>query len=75
MNDNIDSIIKFAWHDKTSFEKIKRLFGVSEGDVVKIMRSNLKPSSFKNWKKRVSGRKSKYEKKNKILEKLNYSKY
>ena len=68
----IDSIIKLAWHDKTSFEKIKRLFGVSEKEVVKIMRKNLKPNSFKNWRKRVSGRKSKHEKKSELLDKLNY---
>ena len=72
MTDNIDSIIKLAWHDKTSFEKINRIFGVSEKDVIEIMRKNLKPNSFKNWRKRVSGRKSKYEKKFKILEKENY---
>ena len=70
MNNNMDSIIKLAWHDKTSFEKIKRLFGVSEKDVIKIMRKNLKPSSFKNWRIRVTGRKSKYEKKFKLLSKI-----
>ena len=62
MKIDIDLIIKFAWHDKTSFEKIKRLFGVSEKDVIKIMRRNLKPSSFKIWRERVSGRKAKHEK-------------
>jgi len=73
MSNNIDSIIKLAWHDKTSFEKIKRLFGISEKEVIKIMRKNLKPNSFKNWRIRVSGRKSKYEKKYKILKKINHS--
>ena len=73
MSNNTDSIIKLAWHDKTSFEKIKRLFGISEKEVIKIMRKNLKPSSFKNWRIRVSGRKSKYEKKYKILEKVKHS--
>ena len=70
MTDNLDSIIKLAWHDKTSFEKIKRLYGVTEADVIKIMRKNLKPASFKKWRERVSGRKLKHEKKNKILKKL-----
>ena len=63
MTDNLDSIIKLAWHDKTSFEKIYRLYGVSEKQVILIMRRNLKVNSFKNWRKRVSGRKSKHEKK------------
>ena len=70
MTDNLDSIIKLAWHDKTSFEKIKRLYGVTEADVIKIMRKNLKSASFKKWRERVSGRKSKHEKKNKFLKKL-----
>ena len=70
MTDNLDSIIKLAWHDKTSFEKIKRLYGVTEADVIKIMRKNLKSASFKKWRERVSGRKLKHEKKYKILKKL-----
>ena len=70
MIDNLDSIIELAWHDKTSFEKIKRLYGVTEADVIKIMRKNLKSASFKKWRERVSGRKLKHEKKNKILKKL-----
>ena len=69
MSDKINSIIKLAWHDKTSFEKIKRLYGVTEADVIKIMRKNLKSASFKKWRERVSGRKLKHEKKNKILKK------
>ena len=69
MADNIDSIIKLAWHDKSSFEKIFRLYGVSEKDVILIMRKNLKPNSFKKWRKRVSGRKLKHEKKLKLSNK------
>ena len=34
MTENIDSIIKLAWHDKSSFEKIHRLYGVSETEVI-----------------------------------------
>jgi len=73
VKNNIDSIVKLAWHDKTSFEMIKRLFNVSEKEVIKIMREKLKPNSFKNWRKRVSGRKSKHEKKSKILDNNRYS--
>ena len=69
MKNNIDSIIKLAWHDKSSFEKIYRLYGVSEKEVILIMRKNVRPSSFKIWRKRVSGRKSKHEKKFKLLDK------
>ena len=60
---NIDNIIKLAWCDRTSFEKIKRIHGINESDVIKIMRKNLKPKSFKVWRERVSGRTRKHEKK------------
>ncbi len=73
MTDKINSIIKLAWHDKTSFEKIYRIYGVSEKEVILIMRRNLKVNSFKNWRKRVSGRKSKHEKKSKSLDRINDS--
>ena len=58
-----DNIIKLAWSDKVSFEKIKRLHGKSESEVIKIMRKNLKLKSFKLWRERVSGRTRKHEKK------------
>ena len=55
----IDRIIEMAWEDRTPFEAIKLQFGKNESDVIKIMRKNLKPSSFKLWRKRVQGRKTK----------------
>ena len=60
---NTDNIIKLAWCDKTSFEKIKRIHGITESEVIKIMRKNLKPRSFKLWRTRVTGRTRKHEKK------------
>jgi len=60
---NLDNIIKLAWCDRTSFEKIERIHGVNESGVIKIMRKNLKPKSFKVWRERVSGRTRKHEKK------------
>ena len=62
-NYNVDSIIEMAWCDKTSFDSIKFQTGISEKDVIKIMRSNLKKTSFKVWRERVHGRKAKHEKK------------
>ncbi|MDC0195267.1 TIGR03643 family protein [Alphaproteobacteria bacterium] len=64
---NYDEIVKLAWHDKTSFDVIKRKFNISENDVICIMRANLKSKSFKLWRKRVSGRRSKHQKKSEIL--------
>ena len=58
----IDRIIEMAWEDRTPFEAIEFQFGLKENDVRKIMRTNLKESSFKLWRKRVKGRKTKHEK-------------
>lgn len=59
----INNIIEMAWCDKTSFDSIKVQTGFAEKDVIKIMRSNLKNSSFKVWRERVYGRKAKHAKK------------
>jgi uncharacterized protein (TIGR03643 family) len=60
---DINSVIEMAWCDKTSFDSIQNQIGLSEKEVIKIMRSNLKRSSFKVWRERVYGRKAKHEKK------------
>ena len=62
MSSNIDvsRVIEMAWEDRTTFDSIKDQFGINEGDVIKIMRKNLKQRSFKLWRKRVSGRNSKH---------------
>ena len=56
----IDRIIEMAWEDRTPFEAILFQFTLKEKDVIKLMRSNLKESSFKRWRKRVKGRKTKH---------------
>jgi len=53
-----------AWEDRTSFDVIELQFGIKENDVRKIMRSNLKESSFKLWRERVKGRKTKHARSN-----------
>jgi uncharacterized protein (TIGR03643 family) len=58
----ISEVIELAWDDQTSFDLIKQQTGLNESDVIKLMRSHMKPSSFKMWRKRVSGRKSKHQK-------------
>ena len=50
----LDRIIEMAWEDRTPFEAILFQFGLPEKDVIKIMRGNLKESSFKRWRKRVN---------------------
>ena len=58
----IDRIIEMAWEDRTTFEAIRYQFGLKEQDVINIMRLEMKPSSFKLWRKRVQGRKTKHQK-------------
>ena len=53
-------IIEMAWEDRTPFEAIERLFGVSEPEVIDLMRRNIKRKTFNNWRARVSGRKTKH---------------
>ena len=61
-NAEVSEIIEMAWCDKTSFDDIKAITGLSEADTIKLMRTNLKPSSFRLWRKRVSGRQAKHKK-------------
>jgi len=63
----INDIIRMAWADDISFDKIKKEKGLSEAEVIKIMRGSLKANSFKLWRKRVAGRASKHEKRAKLL--------
>ena len=60
--DQIDRIIEMAWEDRTPFEAIEFQFGLKENDVRKIMRKHMKESSFKMWRERVKGRKTKHAK-------------
>ena len=59
-NIDINRVIEMAWEDRTTFDAIKDQFGISEADVIKLMRKNLKNRSFKLWRKRVSGRNTKH---------------
>ncbi|MBR98567.1 MAG: TIGR03643 family protein [Flavobacteriaceae bacterium] len=61
MNNITDRIIEMAWEDRTPFEAIEYQFGVKENEVRKIMRKNLKRSSFELWRKRVKGKKTKHK--------------
>ncbi|MDB4571198.1 TIGR03643 family protein [Akkermansiaceae bacterium] len=61
MNDELkNKVIRMAWEDRTTFDEIHKKTGLAEGKVIKVMRANLKPSSFRMWRKRVSGRITKH---------------
>lgn len=53
-------VIEMAWEDRTPFEAIESQFGLSEAQVIDLMRSSLKAGSFKLWRARVSGRQTKH---------------
>ena len=59
---HIDRIIEMAWEDRTPFEAIKFQFELTEQEVIKMMRQEMKASSFRMWRKRVQGRATKHEK-------------
>jgi uncharacterized protein (TIGR03643 family) len=55
-------IIEMAWEDRTPFEAIESAYGLPEKDVIQLMRRSLKPGSFRLWRARVTGRKTKHRK-------------
>ena len=60
--EDVDRVIEMAWEDRTTFEAIDFQFGLKEQEVIELMRTEMKPSSFRLWRKRVQGRKTKHEK-------------
>ena len=67
MQDSIDpdisAIIEMAWDDDTSFDAIEAQTGLAEKQVIAIMRREMRPNSFRIWRRRVSGRATKHAKK------------
>lgn len=57
---DIDRVIGMAWEDRTPFDAIKAQFGLTEKDVIELMRREMKRSSFVMWRERVTGRKTKH---------------
>ena len=61
LTDNeVDRIIQMAWEDRTAFDAILAQFGLTPGEVIKLMRDELKFSSFRLWRSRTTGRKTKH---------------
>ena len=57
---DVSRIVEMAWEDRTTFEAIQTQFGLNESAVVALMRSHMKASSFKMWRKRMKGRVTKH---------------
>jgi uncharacterized protein (TIGR03643 family) len=58
--EQIDRIIQMAWEDRTPFDAIQQQFGLSQGQVIELMRSEMESSSFRMWRKRTAGRATKH---------------
>lgn len=56
----VDRIVEMAWEDRTPFDAIESQFGLPEKDVIKLMRQEMKASSFRMWRERVQGRATKH---------------
>jgi uncharacterized protein (TIGR03643 family) len=56
----IDRIVEMAWEDRTTFDAIEAQFGLKQQDVIKLMRKEMKASSFKMWRERTKGRSTKH---------------
>ena len=54
-------LIEMAWEDRTPFEMIRLQYGLTEASVIDFMRSNMKKSSFRMWRKRMNGRLTKHQ--------------
>jgi uncharacterized protein (TIGR03643 family) len=57
---DIDRVIEMAWEDRTPFDAILAQFSLSEDDVKALMKREMKPSSWRMWRARVQGRKTKH---------------
>jgi uncharacterized protein (TIGR03643 family) len=67
-SETIDRILEMAWEDRTPFEAIELQFGLDEKQTIALMRREMKPSSFKMWRERVTGRKTKHLKQRDFIE-------
>jgi uncharacterized protein (TIGR03643 family) len=64
--EDIDRIIEMAWEDRTPFEAIESQFGLPEAEVIKLMRREMKASSWRMWRARVQGRATKHRAKSAV---------
>ncbi|MEO0405213.1 MAG: TIGR03643 family protein [Bacteroidota bacterium] len=65
--EEIDRVIEMAWEDRTPFGAIEFQFGLKEAEVIALMRRELKPKSWRNWRARVQGRSTKHTAKREFM--------
>lgn len=57
----IDRIIEMAWEDRTPFDAITFQFGLTEAEVIRLMKNEMTLQNWKKWRARVQGRATKHE--------------
>ena len=57
----LSRVIEMAWEDRTPFEAIEHSYALNETAVIKLMRQELKPSSFRLWRQCVTSRATKHQ--------------
>ena len=57
---DVSAVIQMAWEDRTTFETIYERVGLTEPEVIRLMRTELNPSSFRLWRMRMKGRTTKH---------------
>ena len=65
---DLDRVVEMAWEDRTPFDAIEAQFGLTEQQVIEVMRLEMKASSFRMWRERVQGRKTKHAAKSPIFD-------
>jgi uncharacterized protein (TIGR03643 family) len=66
---DLNRIIEMAWEDRTPFDAITAQFGLSEAEVIKLMRHEMHPRNWRKWRARVQGRATKHR--NKAIDGVN----
>jgi uncharacterized protein (TIGR03643 family) len=56
----IDRVIEMAWEDRTPFDAIYFQFGLTEQEVIRLMKLQMTPRNWRKWRERVQGRRTKH---------------
>ncbi|MDZ7589643.1 MAG: TIGR03643 family protein [Rubrivivax sp.] len=57
---DVSRVIEMTWEERTAFEAIETQFGLDEAAVIALMRQQPEPGSFRLWRDRAQGRKTKH---------------
>jgi len=70
---DVNRIVEMAWEDRTPFDAIEAQFGLTEAEVIKVMKHQMHLRNWKKWRARVQGRKTKHRSLRKKMNKFKSS--